>query len=134
MTGDLTVEENCHFLIAKTIETFKRIDVLVANAGIVSASRLENMKMEDFDKVMNINCRVVVLMNKLVIPYLSETKGNIINVSSVAGIRAVRPSIQTKMSCLIILFQLLVYRHDGLLHEQGCNCPADSLCCFRTGI
>ncbi|KAK4004969.1 3-hydroxyacyl-CoA dehydrogenase type-2 [Daphnia magna] len=88
MTGDLTVEENCHFLIAKTIETFKRIDVLVANAGIVSASRLENMKMEDFDKVMNINCRVVVLMNKLVIPYLSETKGNIINVSSVAGIRA----------------------------------------------
>jgi NADP-dependent 3-hydroxy acid dehydrogenase YdfG len=46
--------------------------------------------MEDFDKVMNINCRVVVLMNKLVIPYLAETKGNIVNVSSVAGLRAVR--------------------------------------------
>lgn len=89
MTGDLTIEKDCHLFIEKTFEKFKRLDVLVANAGVVSASRLENMKMEDFDRVMNINCRVVVLMNKLVIPYLAETKGNIVNVSSVAGLRAV---------------------------------------------
>ncbi len=46
-----------HLYIEKTFDTFKRIYVVVANAGIVSSSRLENLKMEDFDKVMNINCR-----------------------------------------------------------------------------
>ena len=97
MTGDLIIEDNCRELVGKTVDTFKRLDVLVANAGILSAGRLENMKMEDYDKVMNVNCRSVVFMNQLVIPHLAETKGNIVNVSSAAGLRAVNSSFYNIM-------------------------------------
>lgn len=90
MNGDLTIEKDCQNVIAKTIEHFKRLDVLVANAGIFSLGSLETMKMDDFDKVMNTNCRAVIYMNQLVIPYLAETKGNIVNVASYAGLRPVR--------------------------------------------
>ena len=79
-------------MIKKTIEIFQRLDVLVANAGLYSRGGLEDLKMEDFDRIMGLNCRSVVYLNKLVIPYLSETKGNIVNVSSMAGLKPVSSS------------------------------------------
>lgn len=89
MTGDLTIEKDCQDLVQNTINAFKRLDVLVANAGIISAGGLQQLLLEDFDRIMRLNCRSVVYLNKLVIPYLEETKGNIVNVSSGAGLRAV---------------------------------------------
>ena len=89
MIGDLTEEAHCQDLINKTIDTFQRLDLLVANAGLLSADSLENLEMDDFDRVMNLNCRSVVVINQLAIPHLAKTKGNIVNVSSTAGLRAV---------------------------------------------
>ena len=78
-------------LINKTIEKFGRIDVLINNAGIaqkttdLSASR----KLENFDYLMNVNLRAPVAITELAAPHLEKTKGNIINVSSIAGQKTV---------------------------------------------
>lgn len=69
-------------------EKFNQIDVLVNSAGIIMNGTIENTTLDDWDKMMNINLRSVFnLMQKSVL-FLEKTKGNIVNVSSVAGTRS----------------------------------------------
>ncbi|XP_075157183.1 3-oxoacyl-[acyl-carrier-protein] reductase FabG [Haematobia irritans] len=67
---------------------FQRLDVLVNNAGILAAGGLMDIDIEQFDNVLNTNLRAVFTMSKKSIPYLINTQGNIVNVSSVAGLRS----------------------------------------------
>jgi len=75
-------------VINDCIETFGQIDVLVNAAGIILNGSIENTPLEDWDKMMNINLRAVFSMMQKCVPHLEKTKGNVINVSSVAGQRA----------------------------------------------
>lgn len=75
-------------IINETIETFGQIDVLVNAAGIILNGSIENTKLEDWDKMMNINLRSIFFMMQKCVPHLEKTEGNVVNVSSVAGLRA----------------------------------------------
>lgn len=69
-------------------EHFDQIDVLINSAGIIINGSIENTLIDDWDKVMNINLRVVFNVMQKSIPFMEKNKGNIVNVSSVAGMRA----------------------------------------------
>lgn len=56
MTCDLAQEKDCQEIVSKTMAHFKQLNVLVANAGILAANPLETMPMEEYDRMMNINC------------------------------------------------------------------------------
>lgn len=73
-------------IISETIEKYGRLDVLFNNAGFGRPSKFEDMKMEDYDSLMATNVRSIVQLTQLAVPYLAETKGNIINNSSAVGI------------------------------------------------
>jgi NAD(P)-dependent dehydrogenase (short-subunit alcohol dehydrogenase family) len=75
-------------LVNDTIDSFGQIDVLVNAAGILLNGTIEDTKLEDWDKMMNVNLRSVFFLMQKCVPHLEKTKGNIVNVSSVAGIRA----------------------------------------------
>jgi NAD(P)-dependent dehydrogenase (short-subunit alcohol dehydrogenase family) len=64
------------------------IDVLVNAAGIIASGTIEETTMDDFDAMMNINVRSVFHLTQLCLPSIIERKGNIVNVSSVTGLRA----------------------------------------------
>lgn len=75
-------------LVNDTIESFGQIDVLVNSAGIIMNGTIENTTLDDWDKMFDINLRSVFFIMQKCIPQLEKTKGNIVNVSSVAGTRS----------------------------------------------
>lgn len=76
-------------LIAKTIEKFGRIDILVNNAAINPYyGPLEGSDEAVFDKIMDINVKAPWLLSNLALPHMKENgAGSIINISSVEGLR-----------------------------------------------
>ena len=74
-------------IIDETIAKFGRLDVLVNNAGIISAfDNIEHPNvMEGFDQIHAVNVRAPVQLTHFAIPHLAKTKGNIVNISSVAS-------------------------------------------------
>ncbi len=75
-------------LVAKVLEDFGGIDVLINNAGITKDNLLMRMVEDDFDKVIEINLKSVFNMTKAVQrTMLKQRKGSIINMSSVVGVK-----------------------------------------------
>ncbi len=75
-------------LVNDTVHAFGQIDVLVNSAGIIMNGSAETTALDDWDKMMDINLRSVFFMMQKCIPHLEKAKGNIVNVSSVAGTRS----------------------------------------------
>ncbi len=88
LAGDLTNYNFRKELIQTTIQSFNKLDVLVNAAGIIGTGTIENTSLDDFDRMMDINLRSIFHLMQLAIPHLLKTKGNIVNVSSVTGLRA----------------------------------------------
>ena len=86
--GDVTETTQVDRLVSETSDTFGRIDVLVNSAGIIKNGSVENTSLDDWDKMMNVNLRSAFYLIQKCIPSLETCKGNIVNVSSVAGPRA----------------------------------------------
>lgn len=77
---DLTVDGNCEEVIRKTVEQFKKVDILINCAGRPSMSSLFDTTMEDFDELIALNLRVPYRLTQLCASQLKLTKGNIVNV------------------------------------------------------
>jgi NAD(P)-dependent dehydrogenase (short-subunit alcohol dehydrogenase family) len=86
--ADITETSQVDRLISETIQNFGQIDVLVNAAGILMSGSIENTTLDEWDKMMNINLRSVLYISQKCVPHLEMTGGNIVNVSSVTGLRA----------------------------------------------
>jgi len=86
--ADVTEVSQLDRLVSETVQNFGQIDVLVNSAGIIKSGNVENTTLDDWDKMMNINLRSVFILVQKCLPFLEATKGNIVNVSSVAGTRS----------------------------------------------
>lgn len=88
VTADVCNDDDVNRIISETIEKFGKINVLVNNAGKIGFDGiLSDHIMLEFDSIMKTNLRAAVYITHLAAPYLIKTKGNIINISSVAGKR-----------------------------------------------
>lgn len=85
---DVTVQDNANKIIDDTIKRFGKLDVLLNNAGIIENGTIENTSLDQYDRVMNTNLRSIYHLTMLAVPHLIKTEGNIVNISSVCGIRS----------------------------------------------
>jgi len=87
--GDITSDVLRKKLVQNTLSEFGKIDVLVNNAGIaLERNTILEPNYESFDKIHEVNLRSVYHLCGLTAPEFVKTKGNIINISSGAGIKA----------------------------------------------
>lgn len=85
ITADVTEESEPERVIKETIEHFSKLDILVNNAGILCTGGIKNSTMETYDKAMSTNMRAVYHLTMVATPHLIQSKGCIINISSIAS-------------------------------------------------
>ena len=84
---DVTREADWESAVAETIRRFGRLDILVNNAAVLSSASVEHVTVEEWDRVMDINLKGVLLGTKHSIPAMRASGGgSIVNISSTAGL------------------------------------------------
>ncbi|WP_299820734.1 SDR family NAD(P)-dependent oxidoreductase [uncultured Roseibium sp.] len=84
LQGDLNTQADVDALVAKTVETFGGVDVLVNNTGgLIARKKLSEMSLEHWQAVMDLNLTSTFLMIKACLPHLKS--GAIVNIASQAG-------------------------------------------------
>lgn len=85
---DIAADGAAPALIDQAKDKFGGIDILVNAAGTLQSGTIENTTISDWDAMMNINVRSIFQLMQQAMPHLALRKGNIVNVSSVTGLRS----------------------------------------------
>lgn len=89
---DVTQSAQVKKLVEAAVEKYGRVDVMINNAGLMPHSPLDRLKIDDWDRMIDVNIKGVLYGIAAALPYMQKQKsGHIINVSSVAG-HKVRPA------------------------------------------
>ena len=114
--ADVTKPNEVQALIEKALSAFGQIDVLVNNAGLMSIAPLSELKVDEWDRMIDINIKGVLYGIAATLPvFQKQNFGHFINLSSVAGVKVFSPGgtvySGTKFAVRAI--------SDGLRHEVG---------------
>ncbi|HWP52619.1 MAG TPA: SDR family oxidoreductase [Pyrinomonadaceae bacterium] len=88
LSVDVTIDDDLRNAFESAVGETGRLDVLINAAGHISSGTIENTTLSAWDSMMNVNLRSVFSLMQLATPHLIQTKGNIVNISSVTGLRS----------------------------------------------
>ena len=89
---DVTKRADVEAFIKGAVESFGRVDVIVNNAGIMPIAPIQALKVEEWDRQIDVNLKGVLYGVAAVLPQMQKQRsGHIINVASVAGIKVFAP-------------------------------------------
>ena len=89
---DVTKKSDCDNLVKQATDKYGTVDVLINNAGLMPLSFVKSLKIDEWDRMIDVNIKGVFYCTAAVIPTMVEKKsGHIVNISSVAG-RVVFPA------------------------------------------
>jgi len=84
--GDVSRLADCRQALQQVIDKWAGLDVLVNSAGIYVEGAIEDMTEEDIATVLDINVKGTYYLSQAAVPYLKESRGNMVNVASDAGV------------------------------------------------
>jgi len=88
VTTDVTRREQVKALVDSAVQTYGRVDVMINNAGLMPQAPLERLKVDEWDRMIDVNVKGVLYGIAAALPHMQRQKaGHFINVSSVAGHR-----------------------------------------------
>jgi len=83
---DVTQKTDCDAIVEQTMKKWGAVDILINNAGLMPLSFVKNLKIDEWDQMVDVNIKGVLYCTAAVLPHMREAKsGHIINISSVAG-------------------------------------------------
>ena len=82
---DVSNENDCQSLIETAVNNYGKIDILINNAGISMRAIFEDLDLGVIKNLMDVNFWGTVYCTKYALPYLIQSKGSVIGVSSIAG-------------------------------------------------
>ncbi|HWS54325.1 MAG TPA: glucose 1-dehydrogenase [Pyrinomonadaceae bacterium] len=88
LRADVTDEADARRSVGEAAERLGGLDVLVNAAGVIGNGTVESTPLAEWDAMMNVNLRAVFHLMQLAAPHLARRPGNVVNVSSVTGLRA----------------------------------------------
>lgn len=121
--ADVSDEEQVHKMVEACIARYGRVDVLYNNVGIYLRGGPLEESPADFERIMRVNLTSMYLTIRAVVPHMiSQQRGAIVNVSSVAGIRAMAPNAAYAASKAAVL---ALSQNVGLTYAtRGIRCNA----------
>jgi NAD(P)-dependent dehydrogenase (short-subunit alcohol dehydrogenase family) len=126
-TGDVSDAASCRAIVARTIDAWGRLDILVNNVGITGPrGNAVEVDVEAWDSAMRVNVASMMLMSKYAIPEMIKSGGgSIINLTSVAGLQGGHPSLlyPTSKGAIVSLTRAMAAHHgrDGI--RVNCIAP-----------
>jgi NADP-dependent 3-hydroxy acid dehydrogenase YdfG len=125
-TVDVAKRAEVEAFVAGAVETFGRLDVIVNNAGIMPIAPIEALKVEEWDRQIDVNLKGVLYGVAAALPQMQKQRsGHIINIASVYGIKVFAPGgvvyCATKAAVRVLT--------EGLrmeLHSQNIRCTVIS--------
>lgn len=138
LTGDATIEEDVESAVARTVEQFGGLDVMVCNAGIIAVTPIVDMDYDEWRRVMDVNVNGVFLGSRAAArQMIAQGRGGVIvNASSGAGRRGV-PNIShycASKSAIIMLTQSLAIELAPHRIRANCYAPGHIQTPFWGGI
>lgn len=126
---DIQKEEDLDNLLKAAIDTYGRIDCLYNNAGIAYSAPLEEFDQEQWDNVINVDLRAPHILIKKAMPYLIESKGNILNTASISGLRQTARgyAYNSAKAGLVMLTKVLAADYAGKGVRVNAICPGITL-------
>lgn len=126
LDADVTREEDVRLLVARTVERFGGLDIVVNNAGVCLVRSAEASTVEEWDRTMAVNVRSIFLMAKFGVPPMRQRGGgailNVASISSFVGQQNTPAYCASKGAVLMLTKSLAVdYGPDRI--RVNCICP-----------
>jgi len=124
-SGDVTKLGDCQSIVKTAIDRYGKLDILHNNVGIDHTGTVVSSNLDDWDKVMNVNLRSMVLMSRCAIPEMVKRGGgSITNISSVAALRPRgMDAYSTSKAAVIGLSQAMASSHAAEHVRVNCIIP-----------
>ncbi|MEP7366149.1 MAG: SDR family NAD(P)-dependent oxidoreductase [Acidobacteriota bacterium] len=120
----LTLDIANEIAVQEAFASFDRLDILVNNAGIGLVGGIEDTTLADFERLMLVNVTGMFLVTRAAVPKLLATRGNIVNIGSVAGVVGIKKRYAycaTKGAVVAMTKQLAVEYAQQI--RVNCICP-----------
>ncbi|MCO8169350.1 SDR family oxidoreductase [Pseudomonas sp. 21LCFQ02] len=116
LVADVTRREDLENLIQHAVASFGRVDVMINNAGLMAISPIAELRVDEWDRMIDINIKGVMYGIAAALPvFQKQNSGHFINISSVAGIKVFSPGGSVYSGTKYAVRAI----SDGLRHEVG---------------
>jgi NAD(P)-dependent dehydrogenase (short-subunit alcohol dehydrogenase family) len=123
---DITDLESCQSLVSAALEHYGRLDVLVNAAGVGRFVATEDLTLHDWNRVLQVNLTGVFLLSQQALAPLLAARGAIVNIASIAGVRAVpyNAAYCASKAGVVMLTKAMAVEYGSAGLRANCICPS----------